>query len=185
MKITLVRHAQVQEFYIGKYNGHIDIGLSEHGKLQAQELAEKLQDEEFDKIYCSDLIRARETLKAFKLSGEVIFSDRLREKSWGVHEGKSFDEIVDEGIEYKNFGQWISALDGEEIASYTRSLTEYFYNIILKDKSKNILIVTHSGTIKTLISLIDNISLEQAFSRELPYSSFITLNRLNMTFIYK
>jgi len=179
MKITFVRHAQVEEAYIGRYNGHIDIGLSENGKLQAKELAKKLQHEEFDKIYCSDLIRARETLEAFKLSGEVIFSDRLREKSWGVHEGKSFDEIVAEGIEYENFEQWISALDGEDIALYTKRVKEYFYNTILKDKSENILIVTHSGTIKSIISLIENIPLEKAFSVTLPYASFITLNRIS------
>ena len=52
MKITLVRHAEVLESHQGKYNGHIDISLSENGRLQAIELAHKLKDEDFDSIYC-------------------------------------------------------------------------------------------------------------------------------------
>ncbi len=184
MKITLVRHAEVIEPYQGKYNGHIDIPLSQNGKKQAQELANSLQNEKFDKIYCSDLLRTRETLEAFKLNQETVFSDKLREKSWGKHEGKSFEEILSQGIKYHNFEQWLSHLDGEDISSYRVKVKEYFYEVILQDESKNILIITHSGFIKTLISVVKNISLERAFSTSLPYSSLITFDRRKMTFSY-
>ncbi len=182
MKITFIRHAEVIEEYQGRYNGHIDIPLSQNGKKQAQELAKSLQDKKFDKIYCSDLLRTRETLEAFKLNQETIFSDKLREKSWGVHEGKSFEEILNQGIEYHNFEQWLNQLDGEEISSYILRVKNYFNEVILQDKSKNILIVTHSGFIKTLISLVEHISLEKAFSIPLPYSSSTLLDRTKMTF---
>ena len=176
MKITLVRHAEVEEVYKGKYNGHIDIALSQNGKTQAKELAEKLKDEVFDSIYCSDLLRARETLKEFNSTLTPLFTPRLREKSWGIHEGKSFDEIQDSGIIYKNFEQWINDLDGEDIQEYKKRAEDYFYNTILKTKAKNILIVTHSGFIKTLLSIHKNISLKEAFKINLPYSSYIQLN---------
>lgn len=176
MKITLVRHAQVLESYIGKYNGHIDIPLSEHGKFQAKELAQKLQDEVFDAIYCSDLLRTRETLEAFDYTATPIFTNKLREKSWGIHEGKSFDEIQDSGIIYKDFEQWIRALDGEDIEDYKRNVENYFYNTIRKIQAKHILIVTHSGFIKTLLSIEQNTSLKEAFNINLSYSSYIQLN---------
>ncbi|MEN8302955.1 MAG: histidine phosphatase family protein [Campylobacterota bacterium] len=180
MKITLVRHSEVIKKYQGKYNGHIDIALSSKGKNDAKELAKKLQNIEFDKIYCSDLLRAKQTLAAFKLSQEPIYTNRLREKSWGRHEGKSFNEIQSEGLEYKNFEQWISALDGEDIQKYTQRIQNYFYETLLKQQAKNILVVTHSGVIKTLLGITKNISLEEAFTINLPYSSYITLDTMSL-----
>jgi broad specificity phosphatase PhoE len=172
MRITLVRHAEVIKEYQGRYNGHIDIPLSLNGIKHAKELALKLKDEKFDKIYCSDLLRAKQTLEQFSYSVEPIFSSSLREKSWGIHEGKSFDEIEKMGIEYKNFEQWISTLDGESVKEYSQKLESYFRGVIFKQKEKNILVVTHSGVIKTLISILEGISLEDAFAIDLPYSSY-------------
>ncbi len=175
MTITLVRHSEVIEEYKGKYNGHIDISLSENGKLQSKELALKLNHIKFDKIYCSDLKRAKETLNAFNFNIKPIFTDKLREKSWGIHEGMSFEEIEKGGIHYIDFEQWLSALDGEDILIYKERVRTYFYETIFKQKCENILVVTHAGVIKTLHAILNNLSLEEAFSMELDYSSYITL----------
>ena len=180
MKITLVRHSEVIKEYQGKYNGHIDISLSQKGKEDAKELAKKLQNIKFDKIYCSDLLRARETLEAFDYTLTPIYTKELREKSWGRDEGKSFEEIQAEGIEYENFEQWISALDGEDFSTYKQRIQEYFYETIFKEDAQNILVVTHSGVIKTLLSITKNISLEEAFATNLPYSSYITLDTISL-----
>jgi len=176
MRVTLVRHAEVQENYIGKYNGHIDIPLSKNGKNQAKEVAQKLSHVKFDKIYCSDLIRAKQTLEAFEIETDPIYTDKLREKSWGKHEGKSFQEIQEEGIEYIDFEQWLLALDGEDLNSYKERVREYFYETIFKDDCQNILVVTHSGVIKTMLGIVKDLSLEETFSIELPYSAFITID---------
>ena len=131
MKITLVRHGEVTKKYLGKYNGHIDIELSANGLQQVLELGEELQKNNYDKIYCSDLLRARQTLEEFKLGQEVVYTQELREKYWGRHEGKSFEEISKEGIVYENFEQWISSLDGESIFDFEQRVKEYFNEIIL------------------------------------------------------
>lgn len=183
MKITFVRHAEVIKEYQGKYNGHLDMPLSENGKLQAKALAKELFQEDFDKVYCSDLLRTRETLEAFSSLQTPIFTNRLREKSWGIHEGKSFEEIEQSGIYYENFEQWIHALDGENIDNYTRRLKDYFETVLLKETSQNILVVSHSGAIKSLYSLVKKCSLEEAFSLSLPYASFVVLDTKNMRFI--
>ncbi len=187
MTLTLVRHAEVIEEYQGKYNGHIDIGLSQNGKLQAKELGQKLQDSKFDKVYCSDLLRAKQTLQAFNLNVEPIYAKELREKSWGEHEGKSFDEIQNEGIKYENFEQWIRALDGEDMDKYRGRIEKYFYETLFKQETQNVLVVTHSGVIKTILSILNNSSLEEAFSIKLSYLSAKIINsddfRLNKSFI--
>ena len=175
MRITLVRHAEVEEAYIGKYNGHIDVGLSKNGQKQAANLAKKFQNAHFDAIFCSDLKRAKETLKHFSLTAQVIYLKELREKSWGENEGKSFEQISTSGVEYINFTQWIEALGGESIEDFQKRIQKVFYENIFKMKKKELLVLTHSGVIKTLLSLEKNISLEEAFGESIPYASSITL----------
>ena len=175
MTITLLRHAEVIKEYQGKYNGHIDIPLSSNGKQQAKATAIELQSEIYDEIYCSDLLRAKQTLDAFSLSVPIVYTAKLREKSWGIHEGKSFEEIEKSGVQYRDFSQWIEDLDGEDIDTYITNAHTYFLEILSQSKAKNILIVTHSGFIKSLLVLIQDISLEKAFSTSLNYSSYMKL----------
>lgn len=177
MKVTLIRHAEVEERYLNRYNGHIDIALSKHGKEQALLVAKEFENANFDAVYCSDLVRAKETLKPFKLQIQPTYLKELREKSWGEHEGKSFEEITQQGIEYQNFHQWIEALGGESVAQFQERIESVFYKTIFQTQAKNILVLTHSGVIKTLLSLEQNIPLEEAFSNSIPYASYIILHK--------
>ncbi len=172
MKITLIRHGEVEEAYIGKYNGHNDIGLSANGKKAAKELAERLKCKEFDLVYCSDLKRAKETLQPFVELKNAIFTSKLREKSWGKHEGMSFEEITAHGIMYKNFSQWIESLDGENYKEYTYRVNKFFFEELVVKDAQNVLVITHAGVIRVLMAIVQNLSLEEAFSIALPYTSY-------------
>ncbi len=172
MRLTLVRHCEVDERYLGCYNGHIDIGLSKKGYDQAFELARKLKDENYDAIFCSDLVRAKETLKHFKNIDNVIYSDQLREKSWGEDEGKTYDDICRlKNITYKSFDQWIDALGGEDVEDFINRVKEFFFTYLPNKNYENVLIITHSGVIKTFFSLHNNSTLEEAFCQKVDYGS--------------
>ena len=188
MKLTLVRHAEVDERYQNCYNGHNDIGLSKKGYLQAKELAKELDALEFDAVFCSDLLRAKETLKyslypkstsSLSLTAhvkDVIYTDRLREKSWGRHEGMSFDEIIaKEKIEYIDFLQWIEALDGEPYEEYIKRVKKFFLEFLPSLKKENILVVTHAGVIRVLLSIINGITLQEAFSIKVAHASQVKI----------
>ena len=183
MRLYFVRHSEVIEAYQGRYNGHIDIPLSSKGREDAKKLAKKLSHIKFDRAFCSDLLRARETIAAFELDCEVVYTDRLREKSWGRHEGMSFEEITKEGIEYKGFEQWIAALDGERLESYAARLQAYFKEVLLGQNGENVLVVTHAGVIKMLISLSEGISLDETFAISLPYGGFIVYDTKQNGFV--
>ncbi|MEA2090927.1 MAG: histidine phosphatase family protein [Campylobacterota bacterium] len=177
MTLTLVRHAQVEETYIGCYNGHLDIGLSPKGYADAKNLGKYLNASDFDAIFCSDLIRAKETLKQFIQTDYIIYTHELREKSWGRHEGLSFDEIIAQGeIEYIDFEGWLNTLDGESVQEYTLRVKKFLFEYLPSLKKENILLVTHSGVIKTFISSIKSITLEEAFSFSVGYASFVVYN---------
>lgn len=174
MKLTLVRHAEVDERYQNCYNGHNEIGLSKKGYMQAKELAKKLDILEFDAVFCSDLKRAKETLQHSLHVENAIFTDKLREKSWGVHEGLNFDEIISEGeIEYVDFLQWIESLDGEPYKEYIKRVEKFFFEFLPSLNKENILIVTHAGVIRVLMSIVKKITLEETFCMKVENCSLI------------
>ena len=50
MKITLVRHGQTEENYLGNIQGQSNEMLNDTGRRQCQRLREKIKDMEFN--YC-------------------------------------------------------------------------------------------------------------------------------------
>lgn len=177
MLITLLRHTEVDERYASCYNGHIDIGLSPRGHEQARGLAEHFEQNRFDAVYCSDLIRAKETLRLIPLAVEPTFTKQLREKSWGRHEGKTFDEIkMMENRGYESFEQWLSLLDGEAMESFTNRIDHFFKVYLPAQGHENVLIVTHAGVIRSLMSIIRGVSMEEAFGIQFGYGNYITLD---------
>ncbi len=177
MLITLVRHAEVEERYVSCYNGHIDIALSPKGHQQAATLAKHFKNSHFDAVYCSDLMRTRDTLSPITLSVTPNFTNQLREKSWGRHEGKTFDEIkMMESQGYESFDQWLALLDGEAMPSYIKRI-EHFFKIFLPAQGfDNILIVTHAGVIRGLMSILRKISIEEAFGIQFGYANYVILD---------
>ena len=177
MKIVLLRHCEVEEEYQGCYNGHNDIGLSRRGREDAKRVAKRFAGELFERVYCSDLRRARETLEPFEQAKDAIYTEKLREKSWGRHEGKRFEQIIaEEKIEYKSFAQWIEALDGEDSQSYVKRIEALFFEEFASLDAKRILVVTHVGVIRTLMAIVKKIPLEEAFGIALPYGEFVVFD---------
>ena len=183
MLITLVRHAEVDEAYHKRYNGHIDISLSKKGYTEAQALAEHFKGHSFNAIFCSDLKRCKETLDAFDLNVTPVYTQALREKSWGRHEGKSFDEIIEsESFKYETFEQWINALDGEEYPAYIKRIEAFFKGFLIESSTGNVLVMTHAGVIRVLMHILTKITLEEAFSKPFAYANYITLDTDTWTF---
>ena len=162
--ITLIRHGEVEVRYKDAYNGWIDIDLSPKGRLDMQTLGLSL--EECDLLYCSDLKRCQNSLSHFKAK-QTIISKKLREKSWGLNEGKTFDEI---GIEYESFMQYIYALGGESLNSFEARVKE-IWSEIKSSKEKNITVITHGGVIRMIYCLERGLNYEESFSIDVGFGS--------------
>ena len=91
-RLILVRHCEPQEDARGLCYGRLDIGLSDAGREHAQWLAEALARHEWDAVYSSPRLRARET--AVAVNRDVVIDDDLREIDFGDLEGRSYDEIA-------------------------------------------------------------------------------------------
>ncbi|MBU0761320.1 MAG: histidine phosphatase family protein [Nanoarchaeota archaeon] len=161
MKLLIVRHAETPHNIKKILQGHSEIGLSKKGKAQAKKLTERLLKEKVDIIYCSDLIRARETIKPFlKLNKiPVVYTKHLRERNLGIFEGKKLVKflkwIKEEGYsESSNFNFKIPG--GESFQDLKKRTSEFLKTLIKKEKGKNVLLVTHGGTkVALLLSLFN------------------------------
>lgn len=89
-----------------RYCGITDIALSEKGQEQAKRAADTLGSVRFDAIYCSPMLRARQTVQpiARVQNLSIHTDDRLREIDFGKWEGLTRTEISSQFPE--DWAQW-------------------------------------------------------------------------------
>ena len=163
VKLILVRHALTVDNQKSRLSGHIDSSISEEGKEQIDKITNYLKDFDIDKIYTTTSSRTKSTVKKLSelKSIEIIEKESLKEISFGDFEGLTFDEIkdkypkefqdmIEKGYEYK-YPNGESLID-----SYNRVCIE-LDNIISNNDDRTILICSHGGTIRNIITyLISN-----------------------------
>ncbi|MFA5158476.1 MAG: histidine phosphatase family protein [Patescibacteria group bacterium] len=88
MKITYLVHGTTTDNEQDLATGWNDGELSEKGIQQSKELPSKLQDTDFEVVFCSDLKRAIDSAKiSFKGKYKIIHDKRLREANYGDWNG--------------------------------------------------------------------------------------------------
>ncbi|MDD3705495.1 MAG: alpha-ribazole phosphatase [Clostridiaceae bacterium] len=155
-EIYLVRHGETEMNITGVYYGWTDVGLSEKGVMQAEDLYDILQDVHFDAVISSSLIRAVET--ASIVSGYnpdvIIRDDRLRELNFGEWEGihhrelkENHKEVLEKwGSDWKN----TAPPGGESFFEIYIRVKSSIEDIIKEYRGKRVLIVSHQGTMKII-----------------------------------
>ena len=93
-KLVLIRHGVTAWNKDKRYCGSRDIGLSSKGKSQVKLLSTSLNAVRFDKIYCSNKKRARQTARILFKRSRIIPRRNLREISFGALEGLRHEEIM-------------------------------------------------------------------------------------------
>ena len=78
-----------------RWQGHSDTPLNETGRAPQARERSPTAARPADRIYSSDLARARETAEilAARLGVPVVLDERLRERGFGAWEGLTMDEI--------------------------------------------------------------------------------------------
>ncbi len=59
--VYLARHGQTAYNHAGRFQGHLPVPLDETGVAQAHDLAERARGHGFTALWCSPLLRARQT----------------------------------------------------------------------------------------------------------------------------
>lgn len=141
--LYIVRHGKTDSNENGRYGGRIDVKLNEEGIRQAEEVALKLKDIKFDKVFSSPLSRAYKTAEIIcKEKYDIIKDERIIERSNGKLEGKLKSEIK-EKIDFNDPNE--KRYDIECITDFRSRIYNFFDEITKKYHDKNILVVTHAG----------------------------------------
>jgi broad specificity phosphatase PhoE len=92
-ELWLIRHGETEWSLSRKHTGRTDIGLTERGRSRAVELREYLAGKKFAAVLTSPLKRARETCEIAGFGDVAKVEDGLLEWDYGVHEGRTTEEI--------------------------------------------------------------------------------------------
>ena len=181
VNLYLIRH--------GRQNSslcNVDVELSEQGRKQAELLRDRLLHYHIDALYSSNLKRAKQTAEiineALHLPHEI--REEIREISFGLLGGMS-DEYNEELFrefkeEQKKLLDDIPYPGGENGTSVYERAMPIIQEIVQSGK-KDIVVVTHGGTIRVLLAalfgknqakrFLFGVSLENAGITQLVYNS--------------
>lgn len=159
LKLYLVRHGETiwnSEF---KTQGCKNIQLSHRGISQGRLLAEKFKtsNEDFKKIFSSDLDRCYSTAKSIDkaLGVGIEIDESFREMSFGDWEGLTIDEIkktyINEYTKWRNEPFAASIPRGEGLQKVQNRCLNALENIFQSYHEGAVIIVSHSVAIKTII----------------------------------
>jgi len=152
--LLIARHGETDWNRARRWQGHADRPLTERGRAQATELAERLADIALDAVYSSDLRRARETAEAVAHAQgvDVVQLADLREVDVGSWEGLTREEAETRFPD--GFRRWLAGgtgwEDGESYAEMSTRVLAAVDRIANEDEGGGLLIVSHGGPIRAI-----------------------------------
>lgn len=154
--VLLVRHGETLWNELRLLQGRTNVALSGVGREQAQALAEALAQIPLSSIYCSPLLRARETAEILSVPHKITpkTDEGFVEMNFGEWEGKSHDELRKKfPQQYEtwliNPGQ-VSVPGAEQLGDVQARVIDSLERIIEENDRKAIAIVGHGGVNRAL-----------------------------------
>ena len=156
-RIVAIRHGETAWNVNTRIQGHLDIGLNAMGRWQAERVGQALADETIDAIYSSDLLRAWDTaLSISQASGTALQTHKgLRERGFGLFEGKTFDEIALKWPEaalrwQKRDPVYAPEGGGESLIDFRSRITTVVNDLAAQHSGAQIVLVAHGGVMDVL-----------------------------------
>lgn len=156
-RILAIRHGETAWNVDTRIQGHLDIPLNETGLWQAQRLARSLAAQDaIHAIYSSDLLRAHDTARAIADTTGAPLSTHpgLRERCFGVFEGKTFVEIEatwpDESARWRRRDQHWAPLGGESLVQMRERIAQTLNELAAQHPGEQIVLVAHGGVLDQL-----------------------------------
>jgi probable phosphoglycerate mutase len=155
-RIIAIRHGETAWNVDTRIQGHLDIPLNDTGRWQAGRAAQALADESIQAIYASDLARAHETAQsvASALSLPVQTDVGLRERSFGVFQGRTFAEIEIESPElaqrWRRRDPEFAPEGGESLLTFRQRIVATASRLAAAHMGQQIVLVAHGGVMDVL-----------------------------------
>lgn len=175
-RLIFIRHGETHKNVAKVLHGtKDDASLNEVGRRQAEISAKVLAEMNIGVIYSSTELRAKETAQIIGkvCNSPIVYIDNFRERNWGIFEGHPWSDVIkvlgpltlEERFRYKPEG-------GESWQEVEERLILEVESILKENRGKNIAIVTHGGTIRTLIPYLLGTSRDESFKYDPQHLSF-------------
>ncbi len=167
-RIIIVRHGETVYNVLGIVQGRgVDAELNEKGWTQARKFCEYFQNESFDLVVSSTLVRSQQTVSDIvnKNPNTWVISSLVDEISWGKSEGLANKNVINDNynllIEHWRGGNFGAKIEEGETAWELAARCQIFIDWLQHIPHKNILICTHGRTIRVLIALLKGLTLNE------------------------
>ena len=184
-RIIAIRHGETSWNADARIQGQLDIGLNETGRWQARRVGKALAEESITAVYSSDLERAQATAQPISdVKGvPVIPHEGLRERSFGMFEGKTFDEIHQAWPEHaqnwrKRIPEWQPPEGGESLIELRERVTRTLEHLASRHPGEQIVVVAHGGVLDAIYRVATGQEVNSPRTWELPNGA---INRLLWT----
>lgn len=185
MKIYLTRHGQTEWNIERRLQGRLDSDLSTLGNENARLLGMHLSDVAFDAIYASPSGRTIKTANLIKGNQqvEIVPDADLQEVYMGNWEGQQQSEVEkqypDEFAAFWRAPHLYHPTERESFQEVQDRAVKVLERVIKKHTNGNVLLVTHTVVIKTLLAHIKEIPLEKLWDP--PYIHDTCLSVIEIT----
>jgi alpha-ribazole phosphatase len=174
-RVYLMRHGEVVNGGEKRYNGHIDVDITENGIQQMHRLAGLLSEKSISAIYSSDLVRSVKGAQiiAARLGISHTPLRELRERSVGAWEGLTAEEIRERfPVEYV---QWRTDLlgyrppGGECLNDVRERVLPVFRRLVVSHPDQEIGMLLHGGVNRVILAdalgmnMLNLFRIDQAF----------------------
>ncbi len=174
--VYLLRHGDTGRH--GCYIGSTDVPLSLLGQQQVRDTGRTLRQKNIDKVFCSPMLRCRQTCEQLDLPIPYQVNELLKEVDFGRWEGKNFSEIVADDSEavarWTNDPVHFRFPEGEALVDFHKRVA-VIMKMLYEDHSKHILLVTHGGIIRHLVCICLGIPLDKYLAFAVQPGSFSSL----------
>jgi len=164
MRLILIRHGATEYSRARRYCGFSDPPLNDEGIRQSRQLAARLKGMRIDRVYSSDLRRARQTAEIVFPQDAIERAADWREMNFGLFEGLTHEQIMQR---YPTlYRDWIRnplevrIPEGEGLPDLRRRVRESIFAAVSQHEHGTVAVVTHGGPIR--VALCDALPLGPA-----------------------
>ena len=172
-RFYIVRHGQTEWNLLRKVQGQVDSPLTRKGVQQAKDRAKELAKIKFEAVYASDLLRTKRTARILAKEHQLVIktTKAIRERSYGIYEGRLVTEIQEEladiyqqrnQLSTQNrlqFKMHESVESDEDLAS---RFIRFLRQAAIAHINGNVLVVSHNGVMRALLIKLGYLNYEQA-----------------------
>ncbi len=155
-RLLLVRHGETEHNRNGIIQGDLDTDLNETGIEQAQQLSDRLRDQDIGAVYSSTLQRARRTAEI--IAGphdlEVTSIADLNERSYGELEGESIDTAFEQFEQSDSPWHTWKPESAEAAERVTRRTIPVLEQIRTDHTEETVVVVAHSAVNRSVLATL-------------------------------